>query len=74
MFGRSDSYYKARRVHSNSELMAQFGAMHGDYKDSEMARLIAKSAAPELWEGLTSILERFTKSAWYGSPKMARLV
>ncbi len=58
-FGHSDAYYK--RQSSNSELMAQFGAMHGDYTDSEMARLIAKSAAPELWDGLTSILERFTK-------------
>ena len=58
-FGHSDAYYK--RQSSNSELMAQFGAMHGDYKDSELARLIAKSAAPEVWASLTNILETFTK-------------
>ena len=58
-FGHSDEYYK--RQGSNSELMAQFGAMHGDYTDSEMARLIAKSAAPEVWASLTNILETFTK-------------
>ena len=61
MFGHSDSYYRLRKADSNSELMAQYGAMHGDYTDSEVARLIARSAAPEVWEGLTRILERFTK-------------